>query len=74
MPVEQRRQIVLMEYGCDEIASARAMQLLSNISIDKEIKEKAGEDAEYFLYIHEMLMRFRRGGRRPRKQRQIIGC
>ena len=48
-----RRVKVLDAHKGDELASARAMQALSNVSTDRETSGKARSDAKYFYRIHK---------------------
>ena len=62
-----RRVKVLDAHKGDELASARAMQALANVSTDRETSKKARSDAKYFYRIHrEMPKRHYRGGKAPR--------
>ena len=62
-----RRVKVLDAHKGDELASARAMQALANVSTDRETSKKARSDAKYFYRIHsEMPKRHYRSGKAPR--------
>lgn len=43
-----RRAKVLKAHKGDELASARSMQALANVTTDRETARKAGADADYF--------------------------
>jgi len=49
MPQGERRQLVLKAHKGDELASARAMQSLANVTTDRETKREARADATYFF-------------------------
>ena len=62
-----RRVHVLDAHKGDELASARAMGALANVSTDRETSSKARADAKYFYKIHrEMPRRYHRGKKSPR--------
>ncbi len=46
---EYRRRLVLEAHKGDILATARAMQSLSNVSVDLRTKLLAGQDARYFF-------------------------
>lgn len=56
-PESVRRAKVLKAHKGDELASARSMQALSNITTDRETASKAGRDAKYFYRQHRAEMR-----------------
>jgi len=60
-PESERRAKVLSAHKGDELASARAMQALSNVTTDRETKRLARADALHFYQLHQ------------RKQRRISG-
>ena len=47
-----RRGKVLKAHKGDELASARSMQALANVSTDRDTAKKASEDADYFYMLH----------------------
>jgi len=47
-----RRAKVLKAHKGDELASARSMQTLANVSTDRDTARKASEDADYFYMLH----------------------
>ena len=53
MPLHERRELVYKAHGKDYLASARAMQALSNVTTDNETKLEANKDSEYFFRKHE---------------------
>jgi len=62
-----RRAKVLDAHKGDELASARAMGALANVTTDRETRGKARADAKYFYKIYrEMPKRRNRGRRAPR--------
>jgi hypothetical protein len=52
MPESTRRSNALSAHGGDELATARALQALSNVTTDAETKKLAKADAEYFFAKH----------------------
>ena len=48
-PVQTRRQKVLTAFTGDELAAARSMQSLANVTQDPVTKVEASKDAKYFL-------------------------
>lgn len=52
-PAHLRRYRVLHAHKGDKLASARAMQALSNVTIDKTTKKLARTDAQYFFDLHK---------------------
>lgn len=48
MPQDKRRRLALKGHGNDKLATARGLQSLSNVTKDKETKQKAASDAQYF--------------------------
>ena len=56
-PESVRRAKVLKAHKGDELASARSMQALSNVSTDRETASKAGRDAKYFYRQHRVEMK-----------------
>lgn len=66
-PESERRTKVLTAHKGDELASARSMQALANITTDRATRLKAREDARYFYRIHREMPRRRfRGRKAPR--------
>lgn len=61
MGEEERRRLVLNAHKGDNLASARAMQSLANISTDRETTHKARLDASYFFTVHNYGRRMSRG-------------
>ncbi len=51
-PLEKRRAKVLKAHKGDELAAARAMQALANVTQDNETKQEAAKDADYFYQEH----------------------
>jgi hypothetical protein len=49
LPVDVRRANALKAHGSDVLATARALQELSNVTTDAETKKQAKEDADYFF-------------------------
>lgn len=47
-----RRRLALKAHGGDYLATARALQALSNVTTDRETKQKAYADARYFFAKH----------------------
>lgn len=47
-PLPERRQNVLRAHGGNELASARSMQALANVTTDNETRREARADARYF--------------------------
>ena len=54
-PAAKRRKIELKSKGGDYLKAARAKMSLSNVTTDKETKEKARADALYFYKKHKEL-------------------
>jgi len=52
MGIEERRGLALDAHGGDYLATARALQALSNISTDATTSKKAAADAKYFYTQH----------------------
>jgi hypothetical protein len=52
MDAGKRRMLILKAHGNDNMASARAMQALANVSQDKETKIQAAKDAKFFFQAH----------------------
>ena len=52
MPMAERRRLVLRAHKGDELASARSMQALSNVTTDRETKRAARADALFFYKVH----------------------
>lgn len=50
-----RRRNALRAHKGNELATARALQALANVSQDKETVRKAGADAKYFYGRHKRL-------------------
>jgi len=50
---ETRRDKALKAHQGDELATARALQALANVTTDPETKKLAGEDADYFFAKHK---------------------
>lgn len=53
MPVAERRRNALRAHGGDALATARALQALSNVTTDRETKREAEKDAKYFFDLHK---------------------
>ena len=51
-PVSIRRYNALKAHRGSELATARALQALSNVSTDKATKREAKRDADYFSKLH----------------------
>ena len=49
MPQGERRGLVMRAHKGDELASARAMQSLANVTTDRETKREARADAVFFF-------------------------
>jgi len=56
-PENVRRDKVLRAHKGDELASARAMQALSNVTTDRETARKSRADAVYFFGKHRRVSR-----------------
>jgi hypothetical protein len=52
MPATKRRQLALKAHKGDKLATARALQALSNVTQDKVTKRLARVDALYFYELH----------------------
>lgn len=52
LPAEVRRKNALEAHGGDKLATARALQELSNVTTDVETKKLAKIDADYFFSRH----------------------
>ena len=52
MSVSKRRSKALKAHRGNELATARALQALSNVSTDKTTKREAKRDADYFFKLH----------------------
>ncbi len=52
MPVKARRNKALKAHKGDNLATARALQSLANVTTDKETKRQARKDALYFFDQH----------------------
>ena len=63
-PESVRRVNVQMAHGGNELASARAMQALANVTTDRETRRLAREDARYFYRLHRQMPRRRLSKRR----------
>ena len=68
-PESIRRAKVLKAHKGDELASARSMQSLANITTDRETATKAARDAKYFYRQHRVEMK--RSPIRSRKTMRI---
>jgi hypothetical protein len=53
MPAGRRRRLVLQSHKGDELASARAMQALSNVTTDRQTAIVARSDADFFFRKHQ---------------------
>jgi len=62
-----RRAKVLRAHRGDELASARGLQALANVSTDRETASKAGSDAKFFFRQH----RIKRGSVTGRRSMRI---
>jgi hypothetical protein len=51
LPMEKRRNIVLRNHRGNYLKSAQAMDFLSKGTADKETKQKARSDSDYFFKI-----------------------
>jgi hypothetical protein len=51
-PAEVRRANALRAHGDDQLATARALQALANVTTDSETARLAKDDADYFFAIH----------------------
>ena len=49
MPESTRRSNALSAHGGDKLATARALQALSNVTTDAKTKQLANADADYFF-------------------------
>jgi IS5 family transposase len=49
MPTDERREKALESRDGDLLATARALQALANVTVDKSTKAKAAADAKYFF-------------------------
>lgn len=56
-PESVRRAKVLKAHKGDELASARSMQALANVTTDRETASKAARDAKYFYRQHRAEMK-----------------
>lgn len=54
MSTTTRRLNVLTAHKGDELATARSLQALANVTTDAETKSKATADAEYFFSRHKL--------------------
>jgi len=52
LPADTRRALMLKAHGGDELAAARAVQALSNITKDRETRKDAQADADYFYQAY----------------------
>ena len=52
LPVKIRRENALQAHGGDQLATARALQELSNVTTDDETKRLTKIDADYFFARH----------------------
>lgn len=52
LPADVRRSNALEAHGGDVLATARALQELSNVTTDAETKRLSKEDANYFFSKH----------------------
>lgn len=63
----KRRWLMLEAHGGDELASARAMQSLANVTTDRVTRREAQRDADYFFKVHNQKSKgLRVSGRMPR--------
>ncbi|HVP90039.1 MAG TPA: hypothetical protein VMS75_02360 [Terriglobales bacterium] len=53
LPADVRRSNALGAHGGDGLATARALQELSNVTTDAETKRLSKEDADYFFSKHK---------------------
>lgn len=51
--MDKRRRIALRNRDGDELATARALQALANVTKDPATKRKAQADAKYFFKKHQ---------------------
>ena len=56
-PATTRRRLALKAHGGDKLSTARALQALSNVTVDRETKRLSRSDALYFFELH------RKGGK-----------
>lgn len=54
MPEGERRRLVLQAHKGDELSSARSMQAKANVTTDRETKQRARADAQYFFRRHRI--------------------
>jgi hypothetical protein len=54
MSTTTRRSNVLAAHKGDELATARSLQALANVTTDSETRSKANSDAEYFYARHKL--------------------
>lgn len=54
MPADTRRALMLKAHGGDNLAAARAMLALHNVTTDKGTKRSAQDDADYFFRAHRL--------------------
>ena len=53
MPMMKRRRLVLRAHNGNHLSSARAMQALANVTVDRQTKALARKDALYFYAEHK---------------------
>jgi len=53
MPTEERRRNALAAHKGDELATARSLGALANVTTDEQTKAVAWTDAQYFYNLHE---------------------
>jgi hypothetical protein len=56
MPIQERRKHALKAHNGDELATARALQALANVTTDVETSRAAQEDARYFYQHYQTKM------------------
>lgn len=52
LPPDERRALMLKAHGGDQLAAGRALLALHNVTKDRETKNYARQDAEYFFRMH----------------------
>lgn len=57
MRMKERRRRVLKAHKGDELAAARSMQALANVTQDQQTRIKAKSDAEHFFRLHSKRVR-----------------
>ena len=52
-PMAKRSNKALSAHGGDALATGRALQALANVTTDRDTKQKAKADADYFFRMHK---------------------